>query len=761
MATEVKYIPMRGGLDLVSSPLAMDEGRIIEGTNFEQIFGKNGYRRIDGYERYDGRPTPSETLYYTLPLVSGPGAIAVNDIITGASASAEVALVYPDHLIIFNLTGNWTANEDIQVTAVTQAQAAAAAAVGTLADANHLNSLKIAQDRQRDNIGKPPGSGAILGLHVFKGVCYCVRNAADGNSATLYKATGAGWVAVRTGLQPSGRWRFTTSNFTGDSANLAFYGCDGKNTPIKYDGVRCINIGAASVASSVTSNTPAAADKTFTLAETGRDFVAGQAIYVWSAANPADYMAGKVKSYSGNTLVVTVSAFAGATARTDWRFSHVASGQIYGSQAASGTSLAIATGAQTFVVLETLRGWSIGDDLTVWSNANATNRMRGTVTSYSGTSLVLNVTEVAGSGTFSDWVIGKTAYTDKPFELIAHRSHLFFCYPQGQLQHSNLGDPLTYTSTAGSFGLGDDLTGLAVIKGGALAVVCRSRTDILYGSSTTTWRLETHSMDAGAILGTLVEIAGAALMVDDRGLVSLQSTQNYGDFESANISKPIKPLIDKKLLNIIGAKSHKGKNLCRIYFDDGTGVNATMFEPSALIDPKFVAFTRFQYNHIPNCVCRGEKSDGTEVHYFGTTDGWVMREDSGWNFDGAPIVSAFRLPFVNLKSPSNKKRFRKLTIEADVGRSTTINFRQLMDYGDGNYAAGQVAGGDFVTGGGVFDSAQWDTILWSAPLVGQAEANIDGVGRNMSLLLWHEDDFMPSFTVQGLILHYSILGLAR
>ena len=762
MPTEVKYIPMRGGLDLVSSTLGMAEGRIIEGTNFEQIFGKNGYRRVDGYERFDGKVLPSEMGYYILDTKDEIGTINVGDIVTGASASAEVLIKEPGRLIIYSLAGNWTADENIQVSAVTMAQAVAPAEIGTLAEVSHLFYLKSAQTAQRTKILQVPGSGPILGIHVYKGIVYAVRNAADGNSAVMHKSSGSGWVQIRGGFIPGGRWRFVTANFTGDSAKLAVYACDGKNNPVKYDGIRCQTIGTQVAASSTTSITNGTGEKTFTLAESGRDFQAGQAIFVFSAANPdTQTMVGTVKSYVSDTLIVTVATAVGSGTHTDWRFSHQPSGQIYGSQGCSGSSLAIGTGAKTFVVVETLRSWPVGTELTAWSASNAGNSMVGTVTSYSGNSLVMDITAVTGSGTFNDWLIGETDFSDKPFEITAHRSHLFLAYPSGQLQHSNLGDPMTYTSTAGSFGLGEDLTGLVGIKGGNLAVFCRSRVDILYGSSAANWQLQTNSQEAGAILGTPVEVAGAALMVDDRGLVSLQSTQAYGDFESSNISKPIKPLLDQMLLKIIGSKSHKGKNLCRIYFDDGTGVNATMFEPSALIDPKFVAFTRFKYLHIPTALARGEDSDGTEAHYFGTADGWVMREDSGWNFDGQPILAAIRTPFINLKSPANKKRFRKLIIEADVARSMTLNFRQLMDYADGNYSAGSVYDGDFITGGGAYNLAQWNTILWSAPLVGQSETNIDGVGRNMSLLFWHEDDFTPSFTLQGILLHYSVLGVSR
>jgi hypothetical protein len=68
----------------------------------------------------------------------------------------------------------------------------------------------------------------------------------------------------------------------------------------------------------------------------------------------------------------------------------------------STTSLLIATGAQTFT---TQAGFAYvaGNYVRASSAANGANFMEGTVTSYSGTSLVLNVTKVGGSGTKADW----------------------------------------------------------------------------------------------------------------------------------------------------------------------------------------------------------------------------------------------------------------------------------------------------------------------------------------------------------------------
>jgi hypothetical protein len=75
-----------------------------------------------------------------------------------------------------------------------------------------------------------------------------------------------------------------------------------------------------------------------------------------------------------------------------------------GFRATSTTSLAIGTGSKSFTVqtgLPILPGaWMVAS-----SAANVANWMAGQVTSYGGSTLVLNVTSVGGSGTLADWNI--------------------------------------------------------------------------------------------------------------------------------------------------------------------------------------------------------------------------------------------------------------------------------------------------------------------------------------------------------------------
>jgi hypothetical protein len=73
-------------------------------------------------------------------------------------------------------------------------------------------------------------------------------------------------------------------------------------------------------------------------------------------------------------------------------------------QSTSTTSLAIATGAQTFVTQSGL-AYTAGARARAASAANSANYMEGIVASYSASTLVLTVDTIGGSGTHADWNI--------------------------------------------------------------------------------------------------------------------------------------------------------------------------------------------------------------------------------------------------------------------------------------------------------------------------------------------------------------------
>lgn len=73
-----------------------------------------------------------------------------------------------------------------------------------------------------------------------------------------------------------------------------------------------------------------------------------------------------------------------------------------GLSATSTTTNTIGTGTQTFTI-QSGKFFSVGQYLLITNATNAAEYMHGTVTSYTGTALVINVTDTGGSGTFSLW----------------------------------------------------------------------------------------------------------------------------------------------------------------------------------------------------------------------------------------------------------------------------------------------------------------------------------------------------------------------
>jgi hypothetical protein len=73
----------------------------------------------------------------------------------------------------------------------------------------------------------------------------------------------------------------------------------------------------------------------------------------------------------------------------------------------STTSIAIGGGSKTFTTNNPAdrSAFAVGNRVRIFSTANAANFMEGTITSFSGTTLVINATLTSGSGTIASWGI--------------------------------------------------------------------------------------------------------------------------------------------------------------------------------------------------------------------------------------------------------------------------------------------------------------------------------------------------------------------
>ena len=121
------YIGLTGGLDQVTPAYEMKPGRARRAQNFE-VDVLNGYRRSGGYERYDGRPSPSDGAY-SLMTATITGTVAVGDTLTGlTSAATGVIVSLPgSSFVLTKVVGTFVSGESLQISAVTVATSTSAA----------------------------------------------------------------------------------------------------------------------------------------------------------------------------------------------------------------------------------------------------------------------------------------------------------------------------------------------------------------------------------------------------------------------------------------------------------------------------------------------------------------------------------------------------------------------------------------------------------------------------------------------------------
>jgi hypothetical protein len=200
------YFPLRGGLNLVTAPLSIPDGMCRDALNFEVDFD-GGYRRVGGYERYDGRPQPSDAIYSVINCTFN-GSVVAGNTITGLTSGATgvVIVVGVDFIAFTKATGTFQNAEALQVSAITVATSTSTAIAGGAASAL-LNAqyTNLAADQYRSDIAAVPGSGSILGVHRYSkdSKVYAFRNNLAGTAAEMYVSSASGWTLVNLGYEVS------------------------------------------------------------------------------------------------------------------------------------------------------------------------------------------------------------------------------------------------------------------------------------------------------------------------------------------------------------------------------------------------------------------------------------------------------------------------------------------------------------------------------------------------------------------------------
>ena len=345
---------------------------------------------------------------------------------------------------------------------------------------------------------------------------------------------------------------------------------------------------------------------------------------------------------------------------------------------------------------------------------------------------------------------------DSPSFVQLHKGYLFWAI-QSSLVFSAPGLPYDYTalSGAGEIGIDDSITGLTVMPGSqqtaALLVTTRSGTNVLYGigaSSTNPFNLISYNTGAGAIPHTALNM-DQTYMMDDRGVASLQSTLNFGNFDSATLTANIKPYIESKRGKVLCAALNRSKSQYRLFFSDATALYITVVNQKLMgCMPMFFPVAAYQIHTT-------KFQSGEEATFMCGTDGYVYQMEKGTSFDGANIEAYFTLNNNSSKSPRLRKRYRKAAVEVSGAGYSEFSFGYSLGYASPNVTQALPVTYQSNSNALNWDSFTWDNFIWDGNSVQPNETEMVGTAENVAITVRSTSPYWPQFTVNSIIIHYS------
>ena len=347
---------------------------------------------------------------------------------------------------------------------------------------------------------------------------------------------------------------------------------------------------------------------------------------------------------------------------------------------------------------------------------------------------------------------------DKPTHIAEYQNHLMLSVAGGSLLFSSTGDPLNFevTTGAGEIGFGQNVTGLQEAASSALVIGGANRVSILTGSSSQDFVLSPLADDAGVFEWTLQYIS-APIYMDQGGVRKMTTTQAFGGFRVGTITQLIEPLLEAKRdagVYPVASVRVRSKDQYRLFFSDKSGLTIYFGRKNPEVMPFVLPVQVF-------CAHCGEDAAGNEILLVGAEDGFVYQLDAGTSFDGEQIEAWVRLAFNSIGSPMQKKRWHKATLMIDGDVTTQIGLVTEVSYANPYQPSGVEQLFTVEGGGGFWNEANWNQFYWSTQYHGEAEAYLEGIGENISVVIMSDSTHERPHSMSALTLHFSYRGMRK
>lgn len=191
MKRKTHPIACKGGLNLASLDSEVYDGQLLHAINIEQEV-KGGYKRIHGYERYDGGYLPSEVRYWILTVSALAEDVDTGDLIKIGGYDAIAVQNHSSSDTVLYVATPHTLTSSMSVTRNgTEIATSSSVSLQGIKEESDVILWDTAMSKWRDIIRPVPGAGQIRGVAMREGDLIAFRDDYSETYCHGYKATGA------------------------------------------------------------------------------------------------------------------------------------------------------------------------------------------------------------------------------------------------------------------------------------------------------------------------------------------------------------------------------------------------------------------------------------------------------------------------------------------------------------------------------------------------------------------------------------------
>jgi hypothetical protein len=705
-------IPLDYGLDLVEPKPVARSGSLSTCLNYE-ITDRSGLRRIDGYERFDGRLGGEANTFWRVGHSAGSvvvgdiifvdtlGTLAGGDLTTeeGCEVFGVVVAVSTANLMVVAVINDGlfpvVRDADGYVTSIapevtrqlykadktTKVLTSLGSAASALdirffasSEQNHYNTILEYKDLLRSFVGVL--SGTVLATYTYKGVHYAIVNETGGETAKIFYCASEKVEAGSTSIAGlHGGWRALDMGHT--AAITAGKGVGGNNVWNRVE-------------QGLENAVFAGADPLYYMTDGSSVFTCRLvSYYITSGTIVAGNAAGQIQ-LADITKISGPASFPASGYSVYTTTSYIEANRVF---TVSGSIT-----AQTLPGLNRLQVQRSRYQL-MDTNYYATEGL-GSVYGVSGASRPFYFNQ-----DYFAYVYTQATESVSARHIERTADSLALGYPDGQVVLSVSGEPWNYSGVDGAYvaGFGHPIRGLLQLQGDTLAIFTSKSVNAIQGTTVDNYVPRVLAPKTGVVEYTVAQLTDA-IFCSPSGVMTLSQSDKYGDFAGEPISYKVNPLLRPKTskeASIVAATVVRNKNQYRVFSADGTVFTFTFREGKG-----FESTTQKYYvgrnsiadaegrEFIPVGLSSVLDENGEEyilgshyAPYSRSTSNYVYRLEQGWGFDGQSIPSSFDVNWYFAGNPFMNKVLRKVRVDGiSLGRAT-VAVRTAKDYDNNNVSS--------------------------------------------------------------------------